>query len=147
MKIPVDVTVIPIVFAIPPEEIVLTLTKIPSPMALFAFVPMVPLFTMPWPIVLFVTVIAALSIPPTKLGVIVPALLMAPERLEALTMIEVTVVFAGLLTEETLGTLLFTEIPPAFAGKCMPRRSAASEVEARSVALGARDPRRGAGLR
>ena len=99
---------------------------------------------------LFVTLIAAVSFRPTKLdctpGLIVPALLMAPERLEASTTIEVTVVFAGLLTEVPLG-LFVTDIPPAPAGKGMAKRSAASEVEARSVALGARDPRRGAGLR
>jgi len=131
------VTVIAFVFAIPPEEIVLRLTKIPSRallLALLAFVVIVPLFTMPWPIVLFVTLMAAVTLRPTKLdsapGVTVPALLTAPERLEALTITEVTVVFAGLLTEVPVG-LFVTDIPPAHAGRGAPRRSAATQVLAR----------------
>ena len=84
---------------------------------------------------LFVTLMAAVTLRPTKLdcapGVIVPALLMAPDRLEALTVIEVTVVFAGLLTEVPLG-LFVTDIPPDHAGKGAPRRIAVTEVVARS---------------
>ncbi|MBV9050761.1 MAG: hypothetical protein JO196_00040 [Hyphomicrobiales bacterium] len=90
---------------------------------------------MPWPIVLFVTLMAAVTLRPMKgdfaPGVIVPALLTAPESVEALTMIEVTVVFAGLLTEVPLG-LFVTDIPPALAGRGAPKRSAATQVLARS---------------
>jgi len=104
-------------------------------MTLLAFVAMVPLFTMPWPTVLFVTLIAAVSLRPPKVdctpGLIVPALLIAPERLEASTTIEVTVVFAALLTVVPLG-LFVTDIPPALAGRGAPRRSAATQVLARS---------------
>ena len=64
-------------------------------------------------------------------GVTVPTLLMAPERLEAFTVIEVTVVFAGLVMEVPLG-LFVTDIPPAHAGRGAPRRSAATQVLARS---------------
>ena len=73
-------------------------TRFPLPVALI-----VPLLWIPPPIVLlFVTVsatVAPLKATPAFPGEIVPALVTAPVTVELLITIEVTVVFAGFVTE------------------------------------------------
>ena len=116
-----------------PPETMPPLTPIPTPTApAAAFVVIVPLLVMPAPIVLLVIEIACVAPPTAFPGVTVPSFVTAPETFALLTMIDVTVVLAGL---STLLALPVTDIPAACAGSGAPRRSAATEVVAKSAGM------------
>ena len=111
------------------------LTPIPTPTApAAACVVIVPLLVMPAPIVLLVIEIACVAPPTAFPGVTVPSFVTAPEMFALLTMIDVTVVLAGLST--LVGITRDRYSRSVCRQAAAPRSSAATEVVAKSVGHG-----------